>query len=75
MKFIVKLVSIQHPVLIPTGALLNAHHRLSPPSHPPINPQFILSFYESLMVWFPPSLTFFSLPLPHGLLLSFSGST
>ena len=23
MKFIVKLVSIQHPVLIPTGALLN----------------------------------------------------
>ena len=26
MKFIVKLVSIQHPALIPTGALLNAHH-------------------------------------------------
>ena len=34
MKFIVKLVSIQHPVLIPTGALLNAYHPLSPPSHP-----------------------------------------
>ena len=29
MKFIVKLVSIQHPVLIPKGALLNTHH---PPS-------------------------------------------
>ena len=35
MKFIVQLVSIQHPVLIPKGALLNAHHPLSPPSHPP----------------------------------------
>ena len=33
MKFIVKLVSIQHPVLIPTGALLNTHHPPSPPSH------------------------------------------
>ena len=30
------------PVLIPTGALLNAHHTLSP--QPPINPQFILGF-------------------------------
>ena len=38
MKFIVKFVSIQHPVLIPTGALLNVH------LPPPINPLFILSF-------------------------------
>ena len=43
MKFIVKLVSIQHPVLIPTGALLNAHHPLPPPSHPQ-STLFILSF-------------------------------
>ena len=35
MKFIVKLVSIQHPVLMPTGALLNTHHPPTPPSHPP----------------------------------------
>ena len=49
MKVIVKLVSIQHPVLIPKGALLNAHHP------PPINPQFVLSF-KSL-------LCFGSLPL------------
>ena len=34
MKCIVKLVSIQHPVLIPTGALLNAHHPPTPPFHP-----------------------------------------
>ena len=34
MKFIVKLVSIQHPVLIPKDALFNAHHLPSPPSHP-----------------------------------------
>ena len=34
MKFIVKLVSIQHPVLIPKGALLNTHYPPSPPSHP-----------------------------------------
>ena len=34
MKFIVKLVSIQHPVLIPIGALLNTHHPPSPPSQP-----------------------------------------
>ena len=39
MKFIVKLVSIQHPVLIPKGALLNAHHPPSSPSHA-LNPQF-----------------------------------
>ena len=32
MKFIVKLVSIQHPVLIPKGALLNTHHPPTPPS-------------------------------------------
>ena len=35
MKFTVKLVSIQHPVLIPKGALLNTHHPPYPPSHPP----------------------------------------
>ena len=35
MKFIVKLVSIPHPVLIATGALLNAPHPLSPPPHFP----------------------------------------
>ena len=34
MKFIDKLVSIQHPVLIPKGALLNNHHPPSPPSTP-----------------------------------------
>ena len=31
MKFIDKLVSIQHPVLNPKGALLNTHHPPSPP--------------------------------------------
>ena len=35
MKFIVNLVSIQHPVLIPTGAFLNTHYLPSSPSHPP----------------------------------------
>ena len=44
MKFIVKLVSIQHPVLIQTGPLLNTYHPLSPPSHPPIDLQIVLSF-------------------------------
>ena len=34
MRFIVKLVSIQHPVLIPKDALFNNHHPPSPPSHP-----------------------------------------
>ena len=34
-KFIVKLAYIQHPVLIPTSALLlNAHHPLSPLPQP-----------------------------------------
>ena len=28
MEFIVKLVSIQHPVLIPKGALLNTENKL-----------------------------------------------
>ena len=64
MKFIVKLVSIQHPVLIPTGAVLNAHHPLSPPSHPP-STLSSFSVFKSLMVWLSPSLTFFFLlPLP-----------
>ena len=39
MKFIVKLVSIQHPVLIPTGALLNTHH---PPSHSPSSTAYVI---------------------------------
>ena len=43
MKCIVKLVSIQHPVLIPTGALLSAHHP-PPLLLPLINPQIVLSF-------------------------------
>ena len=34
MIFMVKLVSIQHPVLIPTGALLNSPHPPSSPSQP-----------------------------------------
>ena len=50
MKFIVKLVSIQHPVLIPTGFLLNAHHPLSPPSHPPPTLS-LFSVFKSLL-WF-----------------------
>ena len=75
MKFIVTLVSIQHPVLIPTGALLNARHPLSPPSHPLHHPS-VYSHFLSLL-WFASLPLFFfplPLPLPHGLLLSFSGS-
>ena len=49
MKFIVKLVSIQHPVLIPTGALPNAHHPLRP-SHPP-STFSLFSVFKSLY-WF-----------------------
>ena len=55
MKFIVKLVSIQHPVLIPKGALLNTHHPPSPPSHPP-STLSLFSVFKSL-------LCFGSLPL------------
>ena len=55
MKFIVKLVSIQHPVLIPTGALLNTHHPPSSPSHPP-SALSLFSVFKSL-------LCFGSLPL------------
>ena len=55
MKFIDKLVSIQHPVLIPKGALLNTHHPPSPPSHPPSTPS-LFSVFNSL-------LCFGSLPL------------
>ena len=73
MKFIVKLVSIQHPALIPTGALLNAHQPLSPPCHP--STLSLFSVFKSLLWFASLSLTFFPLPLLHGLLLSFSGST
>ena len=55
MKFIVKLVSIQHPALIPKGALLNTHHPPSPPSHPP-STLSLFSVFKSL-------LCFGSLPL------------
>ena len=76
MKFIVKLVSIQHPVLIPKDALFNAHHLPSPPSHPP-SILSLFSVFKSLLCF--GSLShcnlFFFLPLPHGFLLSFSGST
>ena len=42
MKFIVQFVSIQQPVLIPTGALLKPiTHFPRPPT--PIKPQFILN--------------------------------
>ena len=47
MKFIVKLISIQHSVLIPTGALLNAHHPLSPP-YPP-STLSLISVFKSLL--------------------------
>ena len=75
MKFIVKLVSIQHPVVIPTGAPLIAHHPLSPSSLPPSGLS-LFSVFKSLL-WFAsfPLCNFFLLTLPHGLLLSFSGST
>ena len=62
MKFIVKLFSIQHTVLIPTSALLNAHHPLSLPSHP----SSTLSLFSILRVsyGFAPSLSnFFSFPV------------
>ena len=74
MKFIVKLISIQHPGLIPTGALLSAHHPLSPPPTP--HQPSVCSQYLRVSYGLPPSLsvTFSPLPLPHGLLLSFSGS-
>ena len=75
MKFIDKLVSIQHPLLIPTGALLNTHH---PPPVPPtphqpsVCSQFLgVSYALALSL----SNFFFLPPSPHGLLLSFSGST
>ena len=55
MKFIVQLVSIQHPVLIPKGALLNTQHPPSPPSHPP-STLSLFSVFNSL-------LCFGSLPL------------
>ena len=50
MKFIVQLVSIQHPVLIPKGALLNAHHSPSPPSHPP-STLSLFSVFHFLLMW------------------------
>ena len=54
-KFMVKLVSIQHPVLIPTGALLNTHH---PPSHPSQPPPTLSLFAAFKSLW-----CFDSLPL------------
>ena len=50
MKFIVKLVSIQHPVLIPKYALLSTHHPPSAPSHPPSTLRSF-SVFKSLL-WF-----------------------
>ena len=58
MKFIVNLVSIQHPALIPTGALLNAHHPLSlPPT--PHQPSVFSQFLRVSYGLAPPSLIFF----------------
>ena len=54
-KFIIKLVSKQHPVLILKGALLNTHHPPSPPSYPP-STLSLFSVFKSL-------LCFGSLPL------------
>ena len=62
MKFIVTLVSIKHPVLIPTGALLNAHHPHSPPSHPPSTLSLFSVFKGSYGL--PPSLSNFFFPFP-----------
>ena len=63
MKFIVKLVSIQHPVLIPTSVPLNAHHPLSPLLHSP-SMLSLFSVFKSLL-WFGslPNF-FFSSPSP-----------
>ena len=71
MKFIVKLVSIQHPMLIPKGALLNTHHPPTP-CQPSVCSQFLRVSYALALSL---SSLFFLLPLPHGLLLSSSGST
>ena len=61
-----KLVSIQHTVLIPTGVLLNAHHPLPPLPH--TTPLSLFSAFKSLL-WFAslPLCNSFPLPLPHGL--------
>ena len=74
MKFIVKLVSIQHPLLIPTGALLSAHHPSFSPSYPS-STLSLFSVFKSLLWFASLPLFFFPLPLPQSLLLSFSGST
>ena len=62
MKFIVKLVSIQHPVLIPKGALLNTHHQPPPTPHQPSDCSQFLRVSYGLA----PSLSnfFFPSPLP-----------
>ena len=62
MKIIVQLVSIQHPVLLPTGALLIAHHPHSPPSHLP-STLSLFSVFKSLL-WFGSLPNFFFLSLP-----------
>ena len=63
MKFIVKLVSIQYPVLIPTGAFLNALHPLFPSSHP--HQPSVYSQFLRVSYGLPLSLTsFFPSPPP-----------
>ena len=62
MKFIVKLVSIQHPVVLLRGDLLNSHY---PPSLLlSFNPQFTLSFEESVSFGLTLSLPNFLFPSP-----------
>ena len=56
MNFIVKLVSIQHPVLIPTSSLLNAHHPFSPLPCPPHQPS-VCFLYLRVSYGLPPSLS------------------
>ena len=57
-----------HPVLIPTSALLNAHHPFSPFSHPcPLQQPSVCSLYLRVSYGLPLSLSFYlifaSLPL------------
>ena len=61
-----QIFSIQHPELIPTGALLNANNPLSPLPHSPSSLSFF-SVFKSLL-WFAsfPLCNFSPPPLPHG---------
>ena len=70
MKFIVKLVSIQHPVLIPKGALLNTHH---PPSPLSVCSQFLTVSYALALSH--SNLFFFFPSPPPWVPVNFSGST